>query len=79
MCAECLRLFNAGLTVKPRRAVIVHHIRPISEAPEQALVIENLESLCFKHHEQRHPERRQRDSGEAERYESDNKPRVIKV
>lgn len=81
MCVECMRLFKMGLIVKPRRAVMVHHIVPITEAPELRLVESNCESLCAMHHEQKHPERRQGGgkSVAAPDYGGDTKIRIIKV
>jgi 5-methylcytosine-specific restriction endonuclease McrA len=35
----------------------VHHIKPIEQYPELALVDENLESLCFACHNIEHPEK----------------------
>lgn len=58
MCVECMRLYSQGLIRRPRRAQMVHHIVPLSEAPQLAMVESNLESLCFRHHEEKHPERR---------------------
>lgn len=58
MCVECMRLYELGLIRRPRRAQMVHHIVPLSEAPQLAMVEDNLESLCFKHHEEKHPEKR---------------------
>lgn len=47
LCRKCRR----------RPAKMVHHIKHFKEFPELALVDENLESLCFKCHEEQHPER----------------------
>lgn len=60
ICQECLRLFQAGRTVKVRSATMVHHIKPREEYPELELVLSNLESLCDKHHNQFHPEKGRR-------------------
>ncbi len=73
MCVECMRLFEMGLIRKPARAQMVHHIIPRKQRPELSLVLENLESLCFRHHEEKHPERREKTKGDAP------KMRVIKV
>ena len=59
MCAECMRRFRAGYGIRPKRAEMVHHIIPVKERPDLALQLENLVSLCYEHHEQLHPERRQ--------------------
>lgn len=57
MCVECMRLYELGLIRRPRRAQMVHHIVPLEEAPQLAMVESNLVSLCYKHHEEKHPER----------------------
>ncbi|MBQ8616280.1 MAG: HNH endonuclease [Clostridia bacterium] len=57
VCQECLRLFNAGHTIKVRPAAMVHHVKPREEYPELSLVLSNLESLCYKHHNVIHPEK----------------------
>ena len=41
----------------PVRATMVHHIVPVREAPERALDMDNLMSLCNACHERMHPER----------------------
>lgn len=41
----------------PVRATMVHHIVPIKVAPEKALELDNLMSLCDACHERMHPER----------------------
>ena len=58
MCVECMRLYELGLIRRPRRAQMVHHKVPVKEAPQLAMVEDNLESLCFRHHEEKHPEKR---------------------
>lgn len=58
MCVECMRLYELGLIRRPRRAQMVHHKVPVKEAPQLAMVEDNLESLCYKHHEEKHPEKR---------------------
>jgi len=60
MCAECMRGFELGYVIKPRRIEMVHHIIPYKERPDLAYDLDNLEGLCFECHEQRHPEKRQR-------------------
>ena len=59
MCAECMRQFRAGYGIRPRRAEMVHHIVPVKERPDLALELDNLQSLCYMHHEQLHPEKRE--------------------
>lgn len=59
MCAECMRLYEAGLLRGPRRATVVHHVKPLKEYPELALRLDNLESLCERHHNEAHPEKGQ--------------------
>lgn len=41
-------------------AVTVHHIEHLKAAPELALTLSNLESLCAACHEREHPERHRR-------------------
>lgn len=41
----------------PVRATMVHHIMPLKVAPEKALELDNLISLCDACHERMHPER----------------------
>jgi 5-methylcytosine-specific restriction endonuclease McrA len=50
-CQRCKR--NGGYA----KAECVHHIKPIEQYPELALVDENLESLCFACHNIEHPEK----------------------
>lgn len=78
MCVECMRRMEAGYGIRPKRANMVHHKVPVKERPDLALDLDNLESLCWEHHEQRHPERRERkrDGGDAG---PAFKMRVIKV
>lgn len=57
MCQDCLREYQRGERDNVRPATMVHHIRPIRECWEKRLELENLVSLCDKHHEARHPER----------------------
>lgn len=75
MCAECMRNFDMGYGIKPRRAQMVHHIIPYRERPDLAYDLDNLEALCFECHEQRHPERRQTHADESEA----PRMRVVKV
>lgn len=51
LCQRCRR----------RPATTVHHRRPRDLYPELALVLENLESVCARCHNQEHPEKGQRD------------------
>lgn len=59
ICQECLRRYRMGTLnrAQPGRAVVVHHIIPRALAPERALDLSNLESLCDACHNQMHPER----------------------
>jgi 5-methylcytosine-specific restriction protein A len=50
-CQRCKR--NGGYA----KAECVHHIKPLEQYPELALVDENLESLCFVCHNIEHPEK----------------------
>jgi 5-methylcytosine-specific restriction protein A len=52
LCEDCA---GRGIT---RAATLVHHLRPISEAPEQRLDENNLRALCFDCHEGRHGRKR---------------------
>lgn len=58
MCYDCMRRFEMGYGIKPRRAVLVHHVIPYKERPDLALDENNLVALCSQCHEERHPERR---------------------
>lgn len=51
---QCQRCRREG---RYTRATTVHHIRHLKDAPELALTLENLESLCDACHEREHPER----------------------
>ena len=50
-CRECARFG------KIRPATQVHHIKPIEEAPELKLDMDNLISLCMACHNKKHPEK----------------------
>lgn len=39
------------------RATMVHHIKPLRDAPELALTLSNLVSLCDACHDEAHPEK----------------------
>lgn len=74
MCRDCMREMELGYGMKPRRATLVHHIQPLREHPELALDPDNLISLCPRHHEEKHAERRER-----EKQVEEPKMRVIKA
>lgn len=59
LCQRCMKLQEHGLLpyAHPHRATMVHHIRPIKEAPWLALTMDNLVSLCDECHNKLHPER----------------------
>lgn len=57
MCQDCMAKLRAGVSVKPRRAEMVHHIIPLEERPDLALRLDNLISLCNQCHNKRHPEK----------------------
>lgn len=76
MCRDCMERFEAGFTVRPNRATMVHHIVPRSERPDLSLALDNLCSLCDSCHNARHPERNQKESKNAELTE---RMRVIRV
>lgn len=75
MCHDCMEKMRLGLMRKPRRATMVHHIIPYKERPDLALNENNLVALCDRCHEQRHPERRQKNETDGDR----PKMRIIKV
>ena len=77
MCVECMREFEAGTRRKPRRATMVHHVRPITERPDLALDLNNMESLCDLHHNRAHPEKG--GHGAAKKRPEAPRMRVIKV
>lgn len=58
LCQECMRQVEAGKLLRPRKADMVHHIKPRRLYPELALTLSNLESLCNLCHERMTPERR---------------------
>ena len=51
LCIECKKYGRR------REATTVHHIEPIETRPELALKSDNLESLCDKCHNKKHPEK----------------------
>lgn len=57
MCVECMAEFYRGERRHPKRAVMVHHVLPITERPDLALDLENMRSLCDMHHNREHPEK----------------------
>lgn len=61
-CVLCMRDYLAGISGRPRDAVVVHHIVPRSEAPERELELDNLMSLCEVCHNKVHPEKGAQDS-----------------
>ena len=77
MCCDCMDRFRADYGVKPRRAVVVHHIQPIEERPDLALTLSNLRSLCEACHNRRHPEKGAKSGGR--QAEPVARMRVIKV
>ncbi len=54
LCQRCRR----------RPATTVHHRRPRDLYPELALVLDNLESVCARCHNQEHPEKGRRSQAE---------------
>lgn len=75
MCYYCMEKMRLGILKKPRRATLVHHIVPYKERPDLALDENNLVAVCFKCHEEKHPERRRG----GEETEDTPKMRIIKV
>lgn len=57
ICVDCMAAFRRREISAPRPATVVHHIKPRSERPDLALVLENLISLCDACHNKRHPEK----------------------
>ena len=74
MCSDCMDRIRAGYGIKPRRAVVVHHIQPIEERPDLALTLSNLRSLCEICHNRAHPEK-----GRRQEARLPVKMRVIKI
>lgn len=66
LCQPCLR--RKHLTP----ATTVHHIKSLEEAPELALDLDNLESICESCHNKEHPEK-----GAGEQPERERRVRVI--
>lgn len=75
ICQECLRQYEQGKIIRPKRAEMVHHIKPRKLYPELELTLSNLESLCNTCHERMTPERRERNGGN----EALRKQRVIVI
>ena len=75
MCQDCMDLFRAGLKVKPRRAIMVHHVISIEDRPDLALDLNNLRSLCGPCHNAKHPEK----GAGAPQSKAVSRMRVIKV
>lgn len=57
MCVACMDRFRRGEMTKPRRATMVHHIKPLEERPDLALDLNNLASNCDACHAREHPEK----------------------
>ena len=57
MCQDCLAAKRRGEMVRPRDAVVVHHIVPVTERPDLMMDLDNLISLCDACHNKRHPEK----------------------
>ena len=79
MCCDCMDRMRAGIGIKPRRAVMVHHVIPRSERPDLELVMENCRSLCAQCHEEHHPERRSKKKRKTLEKIGQHSMRVIKV
>lgn len=75
MCRDCMALFDAGMTLRPHRATMVHHIEPLEQRPDLALRLDNLISLCDECHNRRHPEK----GGSGEKPTAPPGMRVIKI
>ena len=59
ICQDCLAAKQRGERIRPRAAVMVHHILPREKYPELELQLDNLISLCDPCHNKRHPEKGQ--------------------
>lgn len=56
-CQHCLKLMEMGKLIRPRKATMVHHIKPRELFPALELDLDNLVSLCDACHNREHPER----------------------
>ena len=79
MCAKCMEEIAGGAKIKPRRATLVHHVIPVSERPDLALDVENLQSLCDMHHNQEHPEKGGRGAAGKKKAHKPARMRIIKI
>ena len=78
ICQDCLAAKARGEILRPKTAIIVHHILPRKDYPELELDLDNVISLCDACHNKRHPEKG--GAGRAEpRAETPTGIRVIKV
>lgn len=62
ICQDCLAAKARGEVLRPRDAVMVHHILPRETHPELELDLDNLISLCDQCHNKRHPEKGRREA-----------------
>lgn len=79
MCQACMERLRAGYGIRPNRATMVHHIKPVSERPDLALDLDNLRSLCAACHAAEHPEKGEKKKTPEEKYETKTRMRVIRV
>jgi len=68
LCQPCLRKPVPKITP----ADAVHHVKPLDEAPDLALNLDKLESICGACHNKEHPEK-----GTGEQAERSHKARII--
>ena len=67
--------FRAGISIRPHRADMVHHVIPVEERPDLALNLSNLRSLCNECHNKEHPEK----GRQATQQPAKHTMRVVKV
>ena len=66
MCADCMRLFEMGVKIRPARIQMVHHIIPVRERRDLAYNLDNLVGLCYSCHEFRERRSSRHEKGEGE-------------
>ena len=79
MCQICMQRFRDGYGIRPNRAQMVHHIIPVSERPDLALELSNLQSLCFECHNREHPEKGEKGGWKPQERKAPPGIRVIRV
>ena len=79
LCQDCLARHMQDPSVQVRPATLVHHILPRSTHPDLTCNLDNLISLCARHHEARHPERHAGRPGQEPEIRVPEGVRVIKI